>query len=69
MSYEKEYVRGLREVAACQTGISFVDPLTVSSERGSDLEEAHVSSSTVKFNPCESCVAGKEVCPYLTSMN
>lgn len=26
MSYEKEYVRGLRDVAACETRLSFVDP-------------------------------------------
>jgi len=38
MSYEKEYVRGLREVAACQTGISFVDPLGALYYAGHDLD-------------------------------
>jgi citrate synthase len=38
MSYEKEYVRGLRDVAACQTGISFVDPLGALYYAGYDLD-------------------------------
>jgi citrate synthase len=38
MSYEKEYVRGLRNVAACQTHLSFVDPLGALYYVGYDLD-------------------------------
>jgi citrate synthase len=38
MSYEKEYVRGLRDVAACQTHLSFVDPLGALYFVGYDLD-------------------------------
>ena len=38
MSYEKEYVRGLRDVAACQTHLSFVDPLGALYYVGYDLD-------------------------------
>jgi citrate synthase len=38
MSYEKEYVRGLRDVAACQTHLSFVDPLGALYFVGHDLD-------------------------------
>ncbi len=38
MSYEKEYVRGLRDVAACETRISFVDPLGALYYVGYDID-------------------------------
>jgi citrate synthase len=38
MSYEKEYIRGLRDVAACQTHLSFVDPLGALYYVGYDLD-------------------------------
>ncbi len=38
MSYEKEYVRGLKDVAACQTHLSFVDPLGALYYVGYDLD-------------------------------
>jgi len=38
MSYEKEYVRGLRDVAACETCISFVDPLGALYYVGYDID-------------------------------
>jgi citrate synthase len=38
MSYEKDYVRGLRDVAACQTRLSFVDPLGALYYVGYDLD-------------------------------
>lgn len=38
MSYEKEYIRGLRDVAACQTHLSFVDPLGALYYIGYDLD-------------------------------
>ena len=38
MSHEKEYVRGLRNVAACQTHLSFVDPLGALYYVGYDLD-------------------------------
>ncbi|PVX23211.1 MAG: citrate synthase, partial [Candidatus Bathyarchaeum sp.] len=38
MSNGKEYVRGLRDVAACQTRISFVDPLGALYYVGYDLD-------------------------------
>jgi citrate synthase len=38
MTYEKVYVRGLRDVAACQTHLSFVDPLGALYFVGYDLD-------------------------------
>ena len=38
MSSEKEYVRGLRDVAACETHISFVDPLGALYYVGYDID-------------------------------
>ena len=38
MSYEKEYIRGLRDVAACQTHLSFVDPLGALYYVGYDID-------------------------------
>jgi len=38
MSYEKEYVRGLRDVAACETQNSFVDPLGALYYVGYDID-------------------------------
>jgi len=38
MSYDDVYVRGLRNVAACQTGISFVDPLGALYYSGYDID-------------------------------
>jgi citrate synthase len=38
MSYEKEYIRGLRDVAACQTHLSFVDSLGALYYVGYDLD-------------------------------
>ena len=38
MSYEKEYIRGLRDVAACETQISFVDPLGALYYVGYDID-------------------------------
>jgi len=38
MSYEKEYVRGLRDVAACETQLSFVDPLGALYYVGYDID-------------------------------
>jgi citrate synthase len=38
MSYEKEYVRGLRDVAACETRNSFVDPLGALYYVGYDID-------------------------------
>ena len=38
MSYEKEYIRGLRDVAACETHLSFVDPLGALYYVGYDLD-------------------------------
>ena len=38
MVYEKEYVRGLRDVAACETHISFVDPLGALYYVGYDID-------------------------------
>lgn len=38
MSYEKEYVRGLRDVAACETHVSFVDPLGALYYVGYDID-------------------------------
>jgi citrate synthase len=38
MSHEKEYVRGLRDVAACETHISFVDPLGALYYVGYDID-------------------------------
>ena len=38
MSPEKEYVRGLRDVAACETHISFVDPLGALYYVGYDID-------------------------------
>ena len=38
MSHEKEYVRGLRDVAACETQLSFVDPLGALYYVGYDID-------------------------------
>ena len=38
MSYEREYVRGLRDVAACQTHLSCVDPLGALYYVGYDID-------------------------------
>ncbi len=38
MSYEKEYVRGLKDVAACETHLSFVDPLGALYYVGYDID-------------------------------
>jgi len=38
MSYEKEYIRGLRDVAACETQLSFVDPLGALYYVGYDID-------------------------------
>ena len=38
MPNEKEYVRGLRDVAACQTRNSFVDPLGALYYAGYDID-------------------------------
>jgi citrate synthase len=38
MSYEKEYVRGLKDVAACETHVSFVDPLGALYYVGYDID-------------------------------
>ena len=38
MPYEKEYIRGLRDVAACQTHLSFVDPLGALYYVGYDID-------------------------------
>jgi citrate synthase len=38
MSYEKEYVRSLRDVATCETRNSFVDPLGALYYMGYDIE-------------------------------
>ena len=38
MSIEKEYVRGLRDVAACETQLSFVDPLGALYYVGYDID-------------------------------
>ncbi len=38
MSYEKEYARGLKDVAACETHLSFVDPLGALYYVGYDLD-------------------------------
>jgi citrate synthase len=38
MSHEKEYIRGLRDVAACETKLSFVDPLGALYYVGYDID-------------------------------
>jgi len=38
MSHEKEYIRGLRDVAACETHLSFVDPLGALYYVGYDID-------------------------------
>ena len=38
MSIEREYVRGLRDVAACETRLSFVDPLGALYYVGYDID-------------------------------
>ena len=38
MSYDNVYVRGLRNVAACRTRISFVDPLGALYYSGYDID-------------------------------
>ncbi len=38
MSNEKEYIRGLRDVAACETKLSFVDPLGALYYVGYDID-------------------------------
>ena len=38
MAYEEKYVRGLRDVAACETHISFVDPLGALYYVGYDID-------------------------------
>ncbi len=38
MTYDKVYVRGLRDVAACETGISFVDPFGTLYYAGYDID-------------------------------
>ena len=39
MTYDKVYVRGLRDVAACETRISFVDPSGVLYYSGFDINK------------------------------
>ena len=51
MSREKEYVRGLRDVAACQTRNSFVDPMGALYYAGYDIDRllGRVSYEEVVF--------------------